>query len=58
MTSLITEPQLMSAAAADVASAMTATLFGGPGQEYQALLLRASAFHEQFVAALAAAGNA
>jgi hypothetical protein len=37
---------------------MTATLFGAYGQEYQAILQQASAFHEQFVAALAAAGNA
>jgi hypothetical protein len=86
MTSLITQPQVLAAAAADVAdinsaigaakaaaagpttglvaaagdevSAMSATLFGAYGQEYQALLQQAAAFHEQFVAALAAAGNA
>jgi PE family/PE-PPE domain len=86
MTSLITEPQLVAAAAADVAdinsaisaakvsaagpttglvaaaedevSAITATLFGGYGQEYQAVLQQPAAFHEQFVAALAASGNA
>jgi PE-PPE domain/PE family len=86
MTNLITEPQLMSAAAADVAdinstisgaraaaagpttglvaaaedevSAITATVFGAYGQEYQAILQQAAAFHEQFVATLAAAGNA
>jgi len=86
MTSLITQPQLMMAAAADVAeinlaigaakaaaagpttglvaaagdevSAMSATLFGAYGQEYQALLQQAAAFHEQFVAALSSAGNA
>src|SRR5271156_7021150 len=46
------------AAAQDEVSAMTATLFGAYGQEYQAILQQASAFHEQFVAALAAAGNA
>src|ERR1700677_935498 len=86
MTSLITQPQVLAAAAADVAdinsaigaakaaaagpttglvaaagdevSAMSAALFGAYGQEYQALLQQAAAFHEQFVAALAAAGNA
>jgi PE-PPE domain/PE family len=46
------------AAAQDEVSAMTATLFGAYGQEYQAILQQASAFHEQFVAALSAAGNA
>jgi PE-PPE domain/PE family len=46
------------AAAQDEVSAMTAALFGAYGQEYQAILQQASAFHEQFVAALAAAGNA
>ncbi len=86
MTSLITQPQWMSAAAADVAeiesaissakaaaagpttgllaaardeiSAAAAALFGGYGQQYQALLKQATAFHEQFATALAAAGNA
>jgi hypothetical protein len=86
MTSLITQPQVLAAAAADVAdinsaigaaraaaagpttglvaaagdevSAMSATLFGAYGQEYQALLQQAAAFHEQFVAALSSAGNA
>jgi PE-PPE domain/PE family len=86
MTSLITQPQLLAAAAADMAdinsaigaaraaaagpttglvaaagdevSAMSATLFGAYGQEYQALLQQAAAFHEQFVAALSSAGNA
>src|SRR6202453_4878465 len=48
---------LVAAAQVEV-SAMTATLFGAYGQEYQAILQQASAFHEQFVAALAAAGNA
>ena len=37
---------------------MTASLFGSYGQEYQALLQQAAAFHDQFVATLAAAGNA
>jgi PE-PPE domain/PE family len=46
------------AAAEDEVSAMTATLFGAYGQEYQAILQQASVFHEQFVAALSAAGNA
>jgi PE-PPE domain/PE family len=86
MTSVITQPQVLAAAAADVAdinsaigaakaaaagpttglvaaagdevSAMSATLFGAYGQEFQALLQQADAFHEQFVAALSAAGNA
>ncbi|HUO40309.1 MAG TPA: PE-PPE domain-containing protein [Mycobacterium sp.] len=46
------------AAAQDEVSAITAQFFGTYGQEYQALLRQASAFHGQFVAALAAAGNA
>jgi hypothetical protein len=46
------------AAAQDEVSAMTARLFGAYGQEYQAILQQASVFHEQFAAALAAAGNA
>ncbi len=46
------------AAAQDEISAVTAQLFGTYGQEYQALLAQASAFHEKFVAALSAAGNA
>ena len=86
MTSLITQPQLIAAAATDVAeinsaigaakaaaagpttglvaaaqdevSAVAAALFGGYGKEYQALLKQAAAFHEEFAAALAAAGNA
>ena len=86
MTSLITQPQLLAAAAGNVAdinsaigaakaaaagpttglvaaaedevSAVTATLFGAYGQEYQALLLQAATFHEQFGAALSSAGNA
>jgi hypothetical protein len=86
MTSVIAEPQLMAAAAADVAeinsaigaaraaatgpttglvaaaedevSALAAALFGRYGQEYQALLQQAAVFHDQFVQALAGAGNA
>jgi hypothetical protein len=86
MTSLIADPQLLAAAAGNVAdinsaigaartaaagpttglvaaagdevSAMSAALFGAYGQEYQALLQQAAAFHEQFVAALSSAGNA
>src|ERR1700691_1999821 len=85
MTSLITQPQLITSAAADASqissaisaaraaaaapttslaaaaedevSAAAAALFGGFGQEYQALLQQAAAFHDQFVATLAAAGN-
>ncbi|OBI83735.1 PE-PPE domain-containing protein [Mycobacterium sp. 1245805.9] len=86
MTSLITQPQILTTAAADASaigsaieeakaaaagpttslaaaaqdevSAITAQFFGSFGQEYQALLQQASAFHGQFVAALGAAGNA
>ncbi|HUH71299.1 MAG TPA: PE-PPE domain-containing protein [Mycobacterium sp.] len=48
----------VAAAAEDEVSAITAAFFGGFGQEYQALLQQATAFHDGFVAALAAAGNA
>jgi hypothetical protein len=86
MTGLITQPQLLAAAAADASaigsainearaaaagpttslaaaaedevSAVAASFFGGFGQEYQALLQQAGVFHDQFVATLAAAGNA
>ncbi|OBI47192.1 PE-PPE domain-containing protein [Mycobacterium sp. E796] len=86
MTTLITQPQILTTAAADASaigsvieeakaaaagpttslaaaaedevSAITAQFFGSFGQEYQALLQQASAFHGQFVAALAGAGNA
>jgi hypothetical protein len=86
MTSLITQPQILTTAAADASaigsaieeakaaaagpttslaaaaedevSAITAQFFSSFGQEYQALLQQASAFHGQFVAALGAAGNA
>jgi PE-PPE domain/PE family len=86
MTGLITQPQVLAAAAADASeissaigaakaaaagpttglaaaaedevSAVTASLFGAYGQQYQALLQRATVFHQEFVAALAAAGNA
>jgi hypothetical protein len=46
------------AAAEDEVSAITAQFFGAYGQEYQALLQQAAAFHSQFAATLAAAGNA
>jgi hypothetical protein len=86
MTSLLTQPHLLTTAAADASaigsaisearataagpttgvvaaaedevSAITARLFGAYGQEYQALLQQAAVFHDQFVATLAAAGNA
>ncbi|MGA8253224.1 MAG: PE-PPE domain-containing protein [Mycobacterium sp.] len=86
MTNLLTEPQLVETAAADVAeiklvigeakaaaalpttglaaaaadevSAATAHLFGAYAKDYQALLNRAAAFHEEFAAKLASAGNA
>jgi hypothetical protein len=86
MTSLITQPQILTTAAADASaigsaineakaaaagpttslvaaaedevSAITAQFFGSFGQEYQALLQQATAFHGEFVAALAGAGNA
>jgi hypothetical protein len=48
----------VAAAAADEVSAATAKLFGGYAQEYQAVLAQAAAFHEEFAAALASAGNA
>jgi PE-PPE domain/PE family len=46
------------AAAEDEVSAITAQFFGAYGQEYQGLLQQAAAFHDEFVATLAAAGNA
>ena len=46
------------AAAEDEVSAATAALFGAYGQQYQGLLQQAGAFHDQFAAALGAAGNA
>jgi PE-PPE domain/PE family len=48
----------LAAAAEDEVSAVTAAFFGGFGQEYQAMLQQAAAFHNQFAATLAAAGNA
>ena len=45
------------AAGQDEVSAVTASLFGAYGQEFQAILRQATAFHDQFAAALAAAGN-
>jgi hypothetical protein len=46
------------AAAADEVSAAAAALFGGYGQQYQALLKQAAVFPEEFVQALAGAGRA
>ncbi|WP_204800918.1 PE family protein [Mycobacterium riyadhense] len=46
------------AAAADEVSAAAATLFSAYGQEYQALIRWAAAFHEEFVRALSAAATA
>lgn len=43
------------APAADEVSAQIATLFGAHGQLYQALSVRAAAFHDQFVKAIGAA---
>lgn len=48
----------VAAAAGDEVSALTAQLFGAYGREYQGLLQQANAFHNEFVATLAAAGNA
>ena len=48
----------LAAAAQDEVSAITAQFFGSFGQEYQALLHQATAFHGQFAAALGAAGSA
>jgi hypothetical protein len=45
-------------AAEDEVSAAIAKLFGAYGQEYQALVSQASAFHNDFTQALAGAGNA
>jgi hypothetical protein len=86
MTSLLTQPQLITTAAGDVeeirsaigaakaaaagpttglvaaaqdeVSAVTAQLFGSYAKDYQAVLAQAVAFHEEFAAALASAGNA
>ncbi len=46
------------AAAEDEVSAIAAQFFGAYGQQYHALLHQAAAFHDQFVAALGAAGIA
>jgi len=46
------------AAAADEISAAAAQVFGAYGAEYQGLLAQASAFHEQFAAALVSAASA
>jgi hypothetical protein len=45
-------------AAEDEVSAAIAKLFGAYGQEYQAVVSQASAFHNEFTQALASAGNA
>ncbi|OMC43797.1 PE-PPE domain-containing protein [Mycobacterium sp. IS-1264] len=45
-------------AAEDEVSMAIAKLFGAYGQEYQALVSQASAFHDEFTQALAASGNA
>jgi hypothetical protein len=45
-------------AAEDEVSAAIAKLFGAYGQEYQTVVSRAAAFHNEFTQALAAAGNA
>jgi PE-PPE domain/PE family len=45
------------AAAEDEVSAAIAKLFGGYGQQYQAVLTQAGAFHNEFAQTLAAAGN-
>ena len=44
-------------AANDEVSEAIANVFGGYGQQYQALLTKAAAFHDNFTHALAAAGN-
>ncbi len=46
------------AAAGDEVSAAIAALFGGYGQDFQALSAQAAAFHAQFVRAMSAAGAA
>jgi hypothetical protein len=48
----------VAAAAADEVSTAATALFGRYGQQYQALLKQAAVFHEEFTAALAAAGQA
>ncbi|WP_205877237.1 PE family protein [Mycobacterium camsae] len=48
----------IAAAAADEVSTITAQFFAEFGEECQTLLQQAAAFHNQFVATLAAAGNA
>ncbi len=46
------------AAAKDEVSEAIAKLFGGYGQQYQAVLTKAAAFHDDFAQALTGAGNA
>ena len=45
------------AAAEDEVSEAIAKLFGGYGQQYQAVLAKAATFHDDFTRALAAAGK-
>jgi PE family len=47
----------IAAAGADEVSAIIAQLFGGHGQQFQALAARAAAFHEQFVNLLNSGAN-
>ena len=47
----------LAAAAQDEVSAAIANLFGGYGREYQALVLQAAAFHNEFTQTLAAAAS-
>lgn len=48
----------VAAAASDEVSAAVARMFGAYAQEYQAVVGQTTAFHDQFVRALAAAGSA
>lgn len=48
----------VTAAAGDEVSAAIASLFSGPGQQFQALSEQATAFHAEFVQALAGAESA
>ena len=45
------------AAAKDEVSEAIAKLFGGYGQQYQAVLAKAATFHDEFTRALGGAGN-
>ncbi len=48
----------IAAAGADEVSAMIAQLFGGHGEQFQALAARAAAFHQQFVSSLNSGADA